>query len=62
MVAPAVLEDDVQYAKERERLRALCAEGAGDWRRILQLTSMSRAKLYRLLQKHGLQLRHFRQS
>jgi DNA-binding NtrC family response regulator len=62
LVVPAVLEDDVQVVKERERLRALCAEGAGDWRRILQLTRMSRAKLYRLLQKHGLQLRHFRQS
>jgi DNA-binding NtrC family response regulator len=62
LVTPAQLEDDSWFGKERERLRALCAEGAGDWRRILQLTSMSRAKLYRQLQKHGLRLRHFRQS
>jgi DNA-binding NtrC family response regulator len=61
-VAPIELENCSRGVEERERLRALCAEGAGDWRRILQLTSMSRAKLYRQLQKHGLRLRHFRQS
>lgn len=62
LVPPIDLEDHSHDVKERERLRALCSQGAGDWRRILQLTGMSRAKLYRQLQKHGLQLRRFRQS
>jgi transcriptional regulator of acetoin/glycerol metabolism len=62
LVAPIELEGRSQDAKERERLRTLCAEGAGDWRRIVQNAGISRAKLYRQLQRHGLQLRHFRQS
>ncbi|HET7601896.1 MAG TPA: sigma 54-interacting transcriptional regulator [Gemmatimonadales bacterium] len=61
-VAPIELEDYSRRVEERERLRALCVEGAGDWRRIVHLAGVSRAKLYRQLQKHGLQLRHFRHS
>jgi DNA-binding NtrC family response regulator len=62
LVTPAELEGEVQRAQQRQRLRALCEEAGGDWRRLVQITRLSRATLYRQLRECGLQLRHFRHS
>jgi DNA-binding NtrC family response regulator len=45
---------------ERQQLIALCRETGGSWRRLLELTGMSRTRLYRRLAAHGLRLRSFR--
>lgn len=46
----------------RQRLRGLCIEAGGDWRRLVELARVSRATLYRQLRQHGLRLRQFRDS
>jgi DNA-binding NtrC family response regulator len=58
------LPDDTEgnERRERHRLRELCIETAGDWRRLVELTRVSRSTLYRQLRDHGLSLRQFRHS
>ncbi len=62
LLTPTNLEEEAHRVQQRERLRDLCVEAAGDWRRLVELTCLSRASLYRHLGKHGLHLRHFRHS
>jgi len=55
-------ETEGNERRERHRLRELCIETAGDWRRLVELTRVSRSTLYRQLRDHGLNLRQFRHS
>lgn len=64
MQAKLALPDDPEgdERRERRRLRELCIEAGGDWRRLVELARVSRATLYRQLRDHGLRLRQFRDS
>ncbi len=51
---PLALFKDFRDQREAEYLRLLLARHAGDMRRILAVSGLSRSRLYALLKKHGL--------